>query len=108
GESHWKGRQLCEATSPDGIQWERRDFISPDPGIDACHVPEAFVTTIDDKRWLFLFYATQIGYRKKDGEYHYQYDQIRAMKRELSPIALSPYPDKTGCRELKDTNNTSK
>ena len=108
GESHWKGRQLREATSPDGIHWERRDFISPDPGIDACHVPEAFVTTIDDKRWLFLFYATQIGYRKKDGKYHYQYDQIRAMKRELPPIAVQPNFDKAGCREFEDRSNTLK
>ena len=84
GESHWKSRQLCEATSPDGIRWKRLGFIKPDPGIDACHVPEAMITTIEGKRWLYLFYATQIGYRKQDGNYHYQYDQIRAMRRQLA------------------------
>lgn len=53
----------------------------PDEDADACHVPQALVTSIDGKDWLYLFYATQIGYRKNDGNYHYQYDRIRAMRR---------------------------
>ena len=100
GESHWKSRQLCEAISDDGIRWKRLDFIDPDRGIDACQVPEAFVTTLDGKRWLFLFYATQIGYRKKDGSYHYQYDQIRAMKRELVR-EMRTFRDITGEHRIK-------
>ncbi|HIE99248.1 MAG: hypothetical protein ABGZ23_16675 [Fuerstiella sp.] len=80
-KSHWKSRQLREAVSTDGIHWKKLDFIPPDEDVDACHVPQALVTEIDGKRWVYLFYATQIGYRKKDGDYHYQYDRIRAMRR---------------------------
>ena len=83
GESHWKTRQLREAISSDGLSWKKLDFIPPDKDADACHVPQALITTIDDRQWLYLFYATQIGYRKNDGKYHYQYDRIRAMRREL-------------------------
>ena len=87
GESGWKSRQLREAVSDDGVRWKRLDFIPPDKDADACHVPQALVTTIDGGKWLYLFYATQIGYGKKDGRYHYQYDRIRAMRR---PILHSP------------------
>ena len=83
GESTWKSRQLREAISSDGITWQQLPFIKPDVGVDACHVPQALLTTIDGKQWLYLFYATQIGNRKQDGQYHYQYDQIRAMRREI-------------------------
>ena len=38
-------------------------------------------TTIDGRQWLYLFYATQIGYGRKDGQYHFEYDRIRAMRR---------------------------
>ena len=100
GESHWKSRQLCEAISQDGIKWKKLNYIDPDRGIDACHVPEAFVTTQDGKRWLYLFYATQIGYRKKDGSYHYQYDQIRAMRRELVR-EMRTFRDITGQHRVK-------
>jgi hypothetical protein len=83
GESSWKTRQLREAVSSDGLSWDKLAFIPPDEDTDACHVPQAMVTTIDGGEWLYLFYATQIGYRKNDGNYHYQYDRIRAMRRLL-------------------------
>ena len=84
GESPWKSRQLCEAVSSDGLTWRRLGFIPPDADADACHVPQALVTDIDGQRWLYLFYATQIGYRKNDGSYHYQYDRIRAMRKQIA------------------------
>ncbi|MFP6669634.1 MAG: hypothetical protein VB876_20150 [Pirellulales bacterium] len=83
GESHWKSRQLREAVSADGASWRKLDFIPPDEDADACHVPQAFVTKVDGREWLYLFYATQVGYRKQDGKYHYQYDRIRAMRRTI-------------------------
>ncbi len=83
GKSPWKSRQLREAVSKDGMVWELLDFIPPDGDADACHVPQALVTTVDGKRWLYLFYATQVGYGKKDGRYHYLYDRIRAMRRPV-------------------------
>ena len=83
GESHWKSRQLREAVSTDGIHWKKLAFIPPDRDADACHVPQALLTEIDGKRWLYLFYATQVGYKKNDGRYHYQYDRIRAMRRTV-------------------------
>jgi len=80
----WESRQLREAISDDGMSWKKLDFIPPDKDADACHVPQALVTKIDGKEWLYLFYATQVGHKKKDGHYHYQYDRIRAMRRPLS------------------------
>jgi len=87
GGSPWKSRQLREAVSSDGLRWRKLDFIPPDPDADACHVPQALVTEMDGRRWLYLFYATQIGSRKNDGKYHYQYDRIRAMRRAIPATA---------------------
>lgn len=81
GQSGWKSRQLREAVSDDGLLWRRLDFIAPDPDTDACHVPQALVTEVDGRTWLYLFYSTQIGYSRDDGQYHYEYDRIRAMRR---------------------------
>ena len=78
-------RQLREAISDDGLHWEKLAFIPPDTDADACHVPQAFVTTLNGQRWLYLFYATQIGYKKHDDQYHFEYDRIRAMRRKLAP-----------------------
>ena len=72
-----------EAVSVDGMSWKKLGYIPPDEDADACHVPQALVTTIDGKKWLYLFYATQIGYKKNDGEYHYEFDRIRAMRRAI-------------------------
>lgn len=83
GESSWKSRQLREAVSRDGMSWNKLDFIPPDEDADACHVPQALVATIQGRKWLYLFYATQIGYKRGDGTYHYQYDRIRAMRRAV-------------------------
>jgi len=84
GQSGWMRRQLREAVSVDGLSWKKLDYIAPDDDADACHVPQALVTKIDNKEWLYLFYATQIGYKKNDGKYHYQYDRIRGMRREIN------------------------
>jgi hypothetical protein len=81
----WLTRQLCEAASNDGIRWQRVGFIAPDPDADACHVPQALVTEIDGHRWLYLFYSTQVGFRRGDGQYHFQYDRIRYMRQKLTP-----------------------
>jgi len=83
-DSHWMTRQLREAVSSDGLRWERAEFIPPDSDADACHVPHAFLANLNGERWLYLFYATQIGNRKRDGVYHYQYDKIRAMRRKVA------------------------
>ena len=83
GTSAWMSRQLREAVSEDGMTWKRLDFIEPDKDVGACHVPGALVTEMDGQKWLYLFYATQIGYRKADGNYHYEYDRIRAMRRRI-------------------------
>jgi len=80
----WMTRQLREAVSEDGINWKKLDYIPPDKDADACHVPQALITRVDGKDWLYLFYATQIGYRKNDGKYHYEYDRIRAMRRPVT------------------------
>jgi len=83
GASGWMSRQLREAVSHDGLFWAKLDYIAPDADADACHVPHAFITEIDGEKWLYLFYATQIGYSRDDGQYHYEYDRIRAMRREV-------------------------
>ena len=83
---HWMRRQLREAVSPDGItSWRKLDYIPPDDDAPACHVPQALLTQTDGQTWLYLFYATQIGYGKGDGIYHYEYDRIRAMRRLANP-----------------------
>ncbi len=84
GASPWRSRQLREAVSEDGLCWHKLGFIAPDPDADACHVPQALVTEIEGRKWLYLFYATQVGRRRHDGKYHYQYDRIRAMRREVT------------------------
>lgn len=81
GESKWKSRQLREAVSSDGLSWRMLDYIPPDQDADACQIPQVLIAEMDGKKWLYLFYATQIGTAKKDGIYHYQYDRIRAMRR---------------------------
>ena len=83
GASGWMSRQLREALSTDGMKWEKLAYIPPDEDADACHVPQALVTEIDGKKWLYLFYSTQVGYKRNDGQYHFQYDRIRAMRREI-------------------------
>jgi len=59
---------IMGAVSQDGIHWTR---------------PQALIANLDGRRWLFLFYATQVGTRKGDGLYHYHYDRIRAMRTEI-------------------------
>jgi len=78
-------RQLREAVSPDGVtSWRRLDYIPSDDDLPACNVPEELLTQKDGETWLYLFYATQNSYRKGDGVYHHEYDQIKAMRRLVS------------------------
>lgn len=80
-DDKWVRRQIREAISEDGIHWKKLDHIPPDSDAEALHVPQAFMTEIDQQKWLYLFYATQIGSSKNDGKYHFRYDRIRSMRR---------------------------
>lgn len=79
----WLTRQLCEAVSSDGMNWRRVGYIAPDSDADACHVPEALLHEEDGQRFLYLFYATQRGYKDRENGYDYKYDRIRFMKRRI-------------------------
>ena len=89
--STWQGRQLKMARSDNGLTWEKQYYFEPDPGIDACHVPQALVCEQNGKQWLYLFYTTQVGWRWKEGEYplfkeydyNWFYDEIRYMRQEI-------------------------
>ncbi len=89
--SGWQLRQLKMATSKDGLTWEKRYYIDPDPGIDANHVPQALVCEQEGKQWLYLFYTIQVGWRWeegkypffKEGDYNWFYDEIRYMRQEI-------------------------
>ncbi len=89
--SGWQHRQLRMAQSDDGLVWEKKYFIDPDPGIDANHVPQTLVCKREGKWWLYVFYATQVGWRKgntvypffQEGDYNWFYDQIRYMRHEI-------------------------
>ena len=83
GRTGWASRQLREAVSTDGVNWRKLDHIDPDPDTDACQVPQTLVTTIDGRKWLYLFYSCQVGNSRNDGKYHFEFDRIRAMRREI-------------------------
>jgi len=84
GRTGWASRQLREAVSADGVHWQKLDYIPPDPDTDACQVPQTLVTEIDGRRWLVLFYSCQVGTSRNDGKYHFEFDRIRAMRREMT------------------------
>ena len=84
----WRSRQLCEAVSDDGLTWRIVGYIAPQADESACHVPQALVTTVSGKPWLYLFYAVQRGgvVRLAGAEqYDFRYDRIRAMRRPVGP-----------------------
>jgi len=77
GGTGWTSRQIAEAVSKDGLNWEVLGYIRPDDDTPACHVPEALVLPSEQGDRLILFYACQIG-----GEpYDYRYNRIRYMER---------------------------
>ena len=76
----WAGRQLAEAISGDGLNWQMLGWIPPDSDTPACHVPAATVVEQAGSRWLVVFYACQIG---GSPEYNYRYDRIRYMKQPI-------------------------
>ena len=89
--SGWQHRQIRMAQSDDGLVWEKKYFFDPDPGIDANQIPQTLLCQREGKWWLYVFYATQVGWRKgdkvypffKDGDYNWFYDQIRYMRHEI-------------------------
>lgn len=84
----WRSRAICEAESDDGLVWRIVGFIPPDPDTAACHVPQALVTHMDGKTWLYVFYATQRGGTTNamgQETYDFRYSRIRAMRRPLLP-----------------------
>ena len=85
GGDPWQSRQIREAVSRDGISWKLRPFIPPDDDAEACHVPQPLLTKRDGKTFLYLLYSTQVGTKKGDGRYHFQYDRIRSMRRRVGP-----------------------
>lgn len=91
--SEWQSRQIMVAKSNDGLKWEKLHTIPPDPGIDANQIPQTLVCKRDGKWWLYVFYATQVGWRnngvdyelfKEGEEYNWFYDQIRYMRQEIT------------------------
>jgi hypothetical protein len=92
-KSGWPSRQINMAISEDGIHWKKEYIIPPDRGIDACHVPQTILRKEKGETWLYLFYATQVGWRDngvkynrfegKEDEYNWFYDQIRFMRQKI-------------------------
>ena len=73
----WTRRQISEAVSRDGLNWTPLGYVRPDADTPACQVPEGLVLEQGGKRWIYVFYACQIG-----GEpYNWRYDRIRTMRR---------------------------
>jgi hypothetical protein len=87
----WQSRQLRMAWSADGLTWDRKYYIKPDSRLGANHVPQSLVTKREGKWWLYLFYGTQVGWRKtgvsypffKSDDYNWFYDEIRYMRQEI-------------------------
>lgn len=87
----WQSRQLRMAQSNDGLVWEKKYFIKPDSRLGANHVPQTLICNTEGKWWLYLFYGTQVGWRKtgvvypffKADDYNWFYDQIRYMRQEI-------------------------
>ena len=84
----WPGRQLAEAISEDGLMWRILGYLPPDPDTPACHVPSAALVHHDERPWLVVFYACQIGGKP----YDYRYDRIRYMKRAIGNDETEPKP----------------
>lgn len=84
----WQSRQICEAVSDDGLSWKPVGYIAPKADESADHVPQALVTTVGGKPWLYVFYAVQRGGISDlagSKQYDFRYDRIRAMRRPLEP-----------------------
>lgn len=93
--SKWQSRQIMVAKSNDGIKWEKLYTIPPDPGIDANQIPQTLVCKREGKWWLYVFYATQVGWRDngidyelfdEGEEYNWFYDELRYMRQEIEAL----------------------
>jgi hypothetical protein len=59
--------------------------------LDANHFPQALVTLVEEKWWLYVFYAIQVGWRWEEGkypffeegDYYWFYDQFRYKRHEI-------------------------
>ena len=76
----WASRQICEAVSPDGVNWTPAGWLKPDPDTPAQHTPEALVVSSRGRTTLYLFYACQIG---GEPDYNWRYDRILVISRSL-------------------------
>jgi hypothetical protein len=73
----WVKRQVFEATSMDGLNWTVLGYVGPDADTPACQVPQAAVLDTGGRKWIYVFYACQIGGQP----YDWRYDRIRCMRR---------------------------
>ncbi len=73
----WRGRELLELASLDGLNWLPLGFIEADERGAASHVPQAIVKREGERTWIYVFYALQRG-----GEpYDYRYKAITYARR---------------------------
>jgi hypothetical protein len=79
GAHPWMSRQVFEAASKDGLEWEVLGYVRPDPDTPACHVPEGLVLRKDGDLWVYVFYSCQVG----GDPYNWRYDRIRFMRRQV-------------------------
>jgi len=93
GQTGWPRRQMRQAVSSDGINWDvATDYIDPDSDTPACQVPEAFVTTVNGRPRLYLFYACQVGGKP----YNYHFNRIRFMWKDVYPSIATEKKDYPG------------
>lgn len=76
------GRVLTMAESKDGLHWKMLGHLRPE-GMEASHVPEAFISKESDGTWLYLFYAWKPE-SQPDKPWDYRYKEIRYMRKQLS------------------------
>lgn len=79
GRHPWKGRQICEAVSDDGINWKVTGHIPPESDTPATHVPEALALEENGRTKIIVFYGCQVG--GPDDNFDYRYNRIRYMWR---------------------------
>lgn len=82
-EGVWLTRQLRQAVSDDGINWELGDFIHRAKDSDVFHVPCTFVTTIGGETRQYLFYSI-MRCGQWNGSFDYRYKSINAMWRTVN------------------------
>ena len=79
GSKGWPARQITEAVSVNGIDWNITGWLNPDDDTPACQIPEAFV--FEGKA--YLLYACQIGGKP----YDFRYNRIRYAVKSLDDFS---------------------